>query len=629
MPSPADRVSSPAVLAHLPFPVAHLSPVGEGRFRVVARSAAFDRLAAGPGAPETLEALVGAAAASVLAPRLEQCGATGERLDERLWLTFAAEARWCRVLAAPCPGGLSLTVLEERADDAELQRRLRQFESIAENSPDIIARLDRDFRHLYVNRAIVEATGATAAHFIGKDHRELGMPEELIHSWQATYRHVFETGQEGKKAFDFPTPSGVRSFVSRVVPERGPDGRIESVLSVARDVTALNQAVAERLEVERRLHQAQRLESLGILAGGIAHDFNNLLAIILNTANLARLERRVDATLEANLDQIEAATLRAAELCAQMLAYAGKGPTVLQALDLDQLVRDSSELLRATVSKRVALKVSGGALLPLVRADRTQVQQVVMNLVMNASEAVGERDGVVRVTTAVVEGAAIDLTRARCAPDVLEGPFVCVTVADDGCGMSDEVRERMFEPFFTTKFTGRGLGLAATLGIIRGHGGVLTVESAVGVGTTFKVYLPAAEGAAITSRLTPLPLPTGGGTVLVVDDEESVRSSTSRLLEECGLSTLVAADGREALALFERHGPRIGLVLLDVTMPQLDGPQTLQALRRLRPEVRVILMSGHAEADVARRVGGGQAAFLQKPFTLDLLARAMGQAAVA
>ena len=531
-------------LAALPIAVARARQQ-DGSWRLEAANEAAARLL-GSSDAQPLASLAGSTGEATLTRWLDRCASTGAPVDERLELRTGG---WHRVIVGGSEGRLTLTVLEEPSEDA-LRTRLRHFESIAENSPDIIARLDRDFRHVYVNRAILDATGATAAHFIGKDHRELGMPEELTQSWQSTYRKVFETGLEGKKEFEFPTPSGVRSYSSRVVPEVGADGTIETVLSVARDVTALKQAVAERLELERKLHQSQRLESLGILAGGIAHDFNNLLSIILGTVAVARHESPFDALLKENLDHIEAAGQRAAELCAQMLAYAGKGQFVLQNVDVDRVVAESAELLRVSVSKKVALALQLHGALPLVRVDRTQLQQVVVNLVMNASEAMGDREGRIHISSDVVAAEAVDLGGARCAPEALSGRYVRLAVTDDGSGMDAEVLARIFEPFYSTKFAGRGLGLSATLGIVRSHDGVLTVHSAPGQGTTFVLLLPALDEA---KRAPEAARPEAAlrlrGSVLVVDDEEAVRGTVVRLLESRGISTLVARDGREALEI--------------------------------------------------------------------------------
>jgi len=412
-----------------------------------------------------------------------------------------------------------------------------EFESIVENAPDIIARIDRSFRHAYVNLAIEQATGRPREEFIGKDHVELGMPDELVRYFQSVYRQVFETGEEGRKEFDFPTPDGgVRSYSSRVVPERGPSGRVETVLSVARDVTSEKRAMSERVEMERRLSGRQRLESLGMLAGGVAHDFNNLLQTVLGTASLVRRGVAADATVHGDLEQIENACLQASDLCRQLLTYAGQQSPATDLVDVEEVVAESEALLTLSLSKKIAFDFERrGGVLP-VRADASQLRQILMNLVINASEAIGNVEGRIRVAVDLVGGDDPCFDAAHLLPEQREPEYVRLEVSDDGSGMDPETLARIFEPFYSTKFAGRGLGLAATLGIVRGHEGAIAVRSTPGVGTTFQVMLPASEGR--PSRSIPVVGPadwTTEATLLVVDDHDAVRHTAARMAEEVGL----------------------------------------------------------------------------------------------
>jgi two-component system, cell cycle sensor histidine kinase and response regulator CckA len=370
--------------------------------------------------------------------------------------------------------------------------------------------------------------------------------------------------------------------------------------------------------------QAQKLESLGVLAGGIAHDFNNLLTSILGNADLAQSEVSPANPARPYLEDIERVSRRAAELCRQMLAYSGKGRFMVQPLSLNDVVREMGHLLSVTISKKVVVRYNFFPNLPSVLADATQLRQVVMNLITNASEAIGEASGVVTLSTGVMDCDDEYLKHVVDDNDTHPpGQYVSLEVCDTGCGMDRETLGRIFDPFFTTKFTGRGLGLAAVLGIVRGHKGALRVYSEKGRGTTFKILLPANDQA------TPPPAvgADGGkawraqGVVLLVDDEESVRSTGRRLLERIGFEVMVAADGREALELYAQHRQRIRLVLLDMTMPHLDGEACFRELRRIDSSVDVIMTSGYNEQEVISRfVGKGLAGFVQKPYKLaDLL----------
>lgn len=377
----------------------------------------------------------------------------------------------------------------------------------------------------------------------------------------------------------------------------------------------------QHLELEQRrlqvqLQHAQKLESLGVLAGGIAHDFNNLLVSILGNASLALEDLSPLSPARESICQIETAAVRAAELCKQMLAYSGKGRFVVTPLNLSELVSEMAHLLQVSLSKKVILRYNLHPQLPSVAADATQVRQVVMNLLTNASEACAEKSGLITISTGTVMVDREYLANTWYEEGLPEGTYVYVEVSDTGCGMSEETRARVFDPFFTTKSTGRGLGMAAVLGIVRGHKGAIKCYSEVGKGTTFKVLFPAVNLPA--ASLAPRPTIVerkGTGTVLVVDDEESVRGFTSRALERQGYKVLIARDGLEAVALFRQRCDEIRLVLLDMTMPHLDGEETFRELRRIREDVRVILTSGYNEQEATNRfVGKGLCGFIQKPY---------------
>lgn len=393
------------------------------------------------------------------------------------------------------------------------------------------------------------------------------------------------------------------------------------------DVTERRAAEEERRRLDHQMQQTQKLESLGILAGGIAHDFNNLLVAILGNAGLALLELPPESPARQTVQAIETAAQRAADLTRQMLAYSGKGKFVIEPLNLSRVVEEMAHLLEVSVSKRAVLKYHFAPNLPPIEADATQVRQVIMNLITNASDAIGDRSGVISISTGMQHCDRAYLRESYLDADLPEGDYVYIEVADTGEGMDEATRARIFDPFFTTKFTGRGLGLAAVLGIVRGHRAAIKLYSEPGRGTTFKVLFPAARpSTARAPEPAPRPEPEAAtaprGTVLVVDDDETVRTVTRRILERSGFTVLLAPDGLQALQVY-RATPGVALVILDMTMPHMDGEECFRELRHLDPTVRVLLTSGYNEQDATERfVGKGLAGFIQKPYRpADLLSK--------
>ncbi len=383
------------------------------------------------------------------------------------------------------------------------------------------------------------------------------------------------------------------------------------------DITARKHAEDERKSVERKLQETQKLESLGILAGGIAHDFNNLLTGVVGNASLARCDLPASSPVVSHLEQIEEAAMRAADLCKQMLAYAGKGRFVVQNLDISTLVRDTAYLIQSSICKNAVLKFNLAEDVPAVLADATQMRQIVMNLVINASEAIGSRSGFIALTTGTIQADRAYLDGTVMAPDLPTGKYAFLEVSDTGSGMSPDTVSKIFDPFFTTKFTGRGLGLAAVLGIVRSHKGAMRVYSEVGKGTTFKILLPCATDSTILADDESHSFDNwrGSGTILVVDDEETVRTTTTRMLQLLGFTVLTANDGYEGVERFRENAADIAAVVLDLTMPRMSGEEVFRELRMLQPDVRVLLMSGFNEQEAVHRfLGKGLAGFLQKPF---------------
>jgi two-component system cell cycle sensor histidine kinase/response regulator CckA len=392
------------------------------------------------------------------------------------------------------------------------------------------------------------------------------------------------------------------------------------VFCVCRDITERLRAEEERLQLERQLLHSQKLESMGILAGGIAHDFNNILTIVLGNADLALSDLPASAPARRNLLEIIQASRRAAALSHQMLAYSGRGHFAREPVDLNALIEGMLNLVQSSVSKKALLRLNLAKGLPPMLGDPGQLNQVIMNLVINASEAIGEQDGGITISTGVKEYACGQMSESYATQELAPGPYLTLDVSDTGCGMDAETREHLFEPFFTTKFTGRGLGLAAVLGIVRGHKGAIEVVSQPGRGTTVRICFPAAEteaGAALRRTEVVATGWRGEGTVLLVDDEEAIRTMGADLLASLGFAVLTAADGREALELYREHTDDIALILLDLTMPHMDGEETLRELRRLDPRVRVVMSTGYTGHDIASRFDAqNPVGFVQKPYTL-------------
>jgi two-component system cell cycle sensor histidine kinase/response regulator CckA len=394
-------------------------------------------------------------------------------------------------------------------------------------------------------------------------------------------------------------------------------GDVVQIIETCRDISERRRAEEERRRLETQLLQAQKLESLGVLAGGVAHDFNNLLVGVLGHASLALALLPPGSAACESVRQIETAAQRAADLTRQMLAYSGKGKFIVEPIDLCTLVEEMAHLLEASASRKAVLRYDFPADLPPIEADATQIRQVVMNLITNASEAIGDRGGGIAVRTRVVETDRPVGAGRHCDEELPPGRYVVMEVTDNGCGMNEDTQAKIFDPFFTTKFAGRGLGLAAVLGIVRGHHGTIQVDSRPGQGSTFRVWFPAADGSSQSAPMAP-PMPKSlrdRGTVLVVDDEEMVRSVAKAILEQAGFEVLTAANGIEALNVFGRQPDGVDAVLLDLTMPELSGEQVLRELRGIRADVPVILSSGYHDPEAVHRLtGSGHTGFVHKPY---------------
>ena len=521
--------------------------------------------------------------------------------------------------------------LEQRVRDLEAEfarlknteKKLRiseeLFRQAFRTSPDSI-NLNRasDGKYIDINEGFTKIMGYTRDEVIGKSSLEL---------------NIWEDPDERKRLVDGLSAAGyVENMEARFVGKDGNckvgltsarilDANEETIiLSITRDITDRKLAEADHQKLERQIQQTQKLESLGVLAGGIAHDFNNILMAVLGHAELALDEISPMSPARGSILQITTAARRAAELCRQMLAYSGRATFTLEKVNLRELIEEMAHLLKTSISKKAVLNLSLERGLPAIQVDPSQIRQVVLNLIINASEAVGDRSGVITVAAGATRCDADYLRKTELHDSLAPGLYVHLEVTDTGCGMDAETRGRIFEPFFTTKFTGRGLGLAAVLGIVRAHKGAIKVYSEFGKGTTFKVLFPALD---MEEKRVQPHAPSlsdnwrGKGVILLADDEESLRALGAMMLERLGFTVLTAVDGRDALELYRKRQNEISLVVLDLTMPHMDGAQAFGELRRINPDIRVILASGYSEEDVAARFAGKRlSGVLQKPYSL-------------
>jgi len=496
--------------------------------------------------------------------------------------------------------------------EERLRRSERRFRLAVDQFPYSFVIYDRERRIRFINARGVEVSGRTEAEILGRRDEEI-QPPEVVRQLLPALERTFVTGRPQRCTIHVELETGTYDLLVSYAPVLDEEGQLLQVLGAAWDVTGLRRRLDERRATETRMQDRQKLESLGLLAGGVAHDFNNLLTIILG--NAAELRARApDPESEEDLAEIELAAQHASSLAAQMLAYAGREAIEPQPTDPSALVRDFSRLLRRAVGKTASLELDLPEGLPPVAADASRLRQVLLNLVQNAADAIGTGGGTIRIATRLEPAGADALRGFRVLGEPPADPSLVVEVTDTGCGMEAAVLERVFDPFFSTKGAGRGLGLAAVLGIVRAHGGALAAASTPGRGTTFRILLPPA--AAGRERAAPAE-PTAAarrrsGRILVVEDEPGVRRLARRVLEGSGYTVGTAADGPEAL---DRVRARpFDAIVLDVTMPGMDGVEVWRTLRRLHGSIPVLFVSGHGHQARERYPEAREAPLLPKPF---------------
>jgi signal transduction histidine kinase/CheY-like chemotaxis protein len=549
--------------------------------------------------------------------------------EGRVFRVSWAPRRWLRIQTTripgrwPSAGGLGLRVRDETQLKETSERAGRQaasIEAILGSIRDGLFVVDGEGHLLYANERFWEMWRLPRVVPLSAD--ETRLLEELatrVENGRALASvGKLSRGRGGEEqGIDLALKSGqiFSVVVAPLMRRKGGAGRVWTF----RDVTERRKAALDRMRIEERIRESQKLESLGVLAGGIAHDFNNILVGILGNVDLVTAKLDPASPPNRHLASIKSSAARAAELIQQLLAYAGRGRVVIATLDLSALVEETKDLVRSAVSKKAHLRLD---LAPkcFVEGDPVQLRQIIMNLITNASDALGDEAGTITLRTGVrvVDQGVLEDAVPR--EGAREGEFAFLEIEDSGCGMDAKTLARIFEPFYSTKFTGRGLGLSAALGIMRSHGGFIKVRSAPGEGTTFLLLLPLAEAEAAVRPAAAAGARAdasfGPATVLVVDDEELVRDVARSALEMEGYRVLQAKDGHEAVALFRENADGIEVVVLDLTMPRMDGAEALFAIRQIAREVPVVLSSGYSEEDtMARSAGLPGVSFIQKPYT--------------
>jgi len=545
-----------------------------------------------------------------------ETGTPASEIEER-FLRKNGDVFTAAVISEPIVFGQKQAVLVVIRDVSQLKQMHKRMELLmhaVQQTAEPMMILNAVGQVEYCNKAATKMYGYKAEDMIGRAAAELrgGSVDDNI------YKDIIGAMQRGEnwvgeltiQAGDTP-----RILARRVSPMLDADGNMTHQIIVDRDITK------ERQQQEKMEH-VQRLESLGVLAGGIAHDFNNILTAVMGHAALAkRKSGDMHQSIE-HLRAIESASQRAADLCKQMLAYSGKGKFVIQPINLSELVEEMVSLLEVSIYKSVVIRYDLAENLPAIEVDLTQMQQIIMNLVINANEAIGERSGNIMIATGLIQVDANYLEDAYVQEEELSlGHYVYLEVSDTGCGMKEETKKRLFEPFFTTKFTGRGLGMSAILGIVRGHHGTIKVYSEEGKGSTLKVLLPVVAQEVISLNREEKALPVScHGTVLIVDDEESIREIASMMLEDAGYRTILAVDGLDGVEQLQRFQDEIDCVLLDMTMPRMGGEEAFLEMRRIKPNIKVVLSSGYNQQTATQRfTGKGLAGFVQKPYMPEVL----------
>jgi two-component system, cell cycle sensor histidine kinase and response regulator CckA len=510
--------------------------------------------------------------------------------------------------------------IERKRVEAILQQRERELRTLTEHAPDIISRFDADLKYRFISLAVEAVTGIAVADFLGKRPGEMGWPEPLVQQWEMALQSVLDKGEAQTIEQEFSIQGAARYYQTRFVPEFGLDGAVETVLGITRDIT-------EQTQLQAQLFRAQRMESLGTLSSGIAHDMNNILTPILAVAQLLPMKiPNLDPQNRHLLQMLEDSARRGSDLVKQILTFSRGLAGVPKPIQIENLLAEIAPILKSTFPKwlnlvfdppigAIADQPEIPALWP-VMGDASQLHQVLMNLCVNARDAMSDAG----TLTIAVKNQRLSAADTRMNVEAKPGDYVVVTVSDTGVGIPPQYRDRIFEPFFTTKEIGKGtgLGLATAIGIIKNHGGFVVVESELGQGTQFQVFLPASGKAAMPTQ-SRAPYPMGQGQrILVVDDEMQIRETVQMTLESYGYHVITAQDGLTAIDMYRDQQPTIDAVLIDVMMPSMDGIQVIRQMAQINPQIKVIVFSGTASGSSLPPLPNIQA-FIPKPYPTEVL----------
>jgi len=487
-----------------------------------------------------------------------------------------------------------------------------KFRSLVENVPDIIVNINQEGVITFINRTIGERQ---PENLIGEPATQFHTQVQYQVLLKESMERVFNTGETFSYESEEATEGGMQWKINRLGGIKQ-DKKVVALILISTDIT-------EQKQTQAAMYQAQKLESLGVMAGGIAHDFNNLLTAMLMQLSSATTKFPADHPVSTHIQRTIKAAERATELTRQMLNYTGRSQAETKPLDINDLITENIHLFSAGIPKNVSLEPSLQSSMPLILGDRGQIQQLIMNLILNGADAIGQKNGTIVVVTEVQEVTANDAQYWKWSGTPLAiGRYVRLEVRDTGSGMDEKTLAKIFDPFFTTKFTGRGLGLASVLGIVRSHKAGLHVSSAVGQGTTFTILFPAIAGPvySIPEVVTMTTVTLANEMVLVIDDEDMVRETMADILSETGLQVLQAADGPTGIELFCQHVHELKLMFLDLSMPGMSGEMIFYELQAINPTIPILLISGYSEHEIMDRfVNKGLAGFIQKPYTIKSL----------
>jgi two-component system, cell cycle sensor histidine kinase and response regulator CckA len=515
-------------------------------------------------------------------------------------------------------------ISEKYKNQEALRESEARYKMLAENSFDVIWTMDLTGNFTYVSPSVAHLRGYTPEEIMQQSFDEMFSPASQKTMLHHMRKHI-AAAQEGRQLptenFEVEQPckdgtSVWTEIVMRVMYDES--GSAVGIIGISRNIQ-------ERKRTEQALQHAQRMESIGVLAGGIAHDFNNLLGTMMGNLSLAENYLTDHHQARTNITKTLAAIDRAAELTQQLLAYSGKGKIQTAKIDLGELVEEHVSLFKISLPKNVTLKTHLSAEPVYINGDPGQIEQIIMNLIINGGEALGDKHGIVSINlSSVVMGTDVLLQYSKLTNNGLkEGSYAMLEVSEDGIGMSQETLSRIFDPFFTTKFTGRGLGLSAVLGIIKGHKGGISVVSKEGVGTTFRVILPMCDPPEKGTTSAEVNTAQDGSvttTVLVIDDESAIASMADEILKLGNYITIVELNPLKGIEQYKQHHAEIGVVLLDLTMPEMSGKEVLDALREINPGVKIIISSGYSQEEMLKKIGLAKVSgFIQKPYRIQSL----------